>query len=106
MRILTCEETRAALSDLVAGELGMAEGRSLEAHLAGCARCTGVGEEIFWQDRVLAERAIELHGERLAARIRDILTGVRPKQVTEHLSAVRVRPRRRGAALRAAAAAA
>lgn len=104
MKIFTCEETRAALSDLVAGEVGIAEGRSLEAHLAGCARCTAVGEEILWQDRVLAERAIELKGDRLAARIRDSLTGVRPKQVTEQLSAVRVRPRRRAAALRAAAA--
>lgn len=93
MKILTCEEARAALSDLVAGEVGMAEGRSLEAHLAGCGRCCAQAEEVFWQDRVLAERAIELHGDRLAERIRGALSGVRPKQITEHLPAVRVRRR-------------
>lgn len=105
MKILTCEETRATLSDLVAGEVGLSEGRSLEAHLAGCARCSAVAEEIFWQDRVLAERAIELYGDRLAERIRRSLTGVKPKQVTDCLTAVRVQ-RRSVPVLRGVAAAA
>jgi hypothetical protein len=95
MKLFTCEQARAAVSDLVAGELPMADGRPLEAHLAGCAECLKSAEVFFWQDRVLAEL---MAGDRLDAtlgRIRAGIAGVSPKEVTERLPAVRLIPRRR-----------
>ncbi len=92
MRIFTCDEARSAVGDLLSGALGMSEGRSLDAHLAGCSPCTAQAEALFWQDRTLAELALAERIDKLMTRIRAGIAGVEPKEVTDRVAAVKLAP--------------
>jgi len=103
MKLFTCDQARAAVSDLLAGDLGMADGRSLEAHLAGCDGCTRAAEVFFWQDRVLAELTAGDRLDTIMGRIRAGIANDTPKAVTDRVRAVRVPRPRWGMAAAAAA---
>lgn len=70
---LSCEQVRTSLDDLSRGEIQPADAKVAQAHLAGCAACRRLVEEMLWLDRGLDELAAHDAVEQLASRIHTAL---------------------------------
>jgi ferric-dicitrate binding protein FerR (iron transport regulator) len=66
---LTCSDARLLLSDLLAGAVEAEERRILDEHLAACAECRRVAEELFRQDLLLLQASASAKVGALADRI-------------------------------------
>lgn len=82
MRVLSCDEVRLTLSDMLAGNVVETDG--VDAHLAGCIDCRRQAGVLFVQDRLLAQLAAMENIESMRARIRAALapaptSAVRPR---------------------------
>jgi WD40 repeat protein len=75
MAALSCEQTGALLSSLLAGEVGHDLADDVAVHLAGCPACRALAEEFTWQDLALAELAGRARLSEMAATIHAALAG-------------------------------
>ncbi len=89
MRKFTCDESRAHLSDALAGVIGRPEANVLEAHLIECDPCRSLSELFFWQDRVLNELAAQARMDQLLSRVRAGLANLDQVAVSEQAPVLR-----------------
>ncbi len=75
----SCDDIRAILSDLLAGDADAEASAAVESHLASCEACRSLSQDLVWQDLAIAEMAGRSLTRGILARVRGPLEAWPPK---------------------------